>query len=381
MIGAALLCLFLAANIASIGIAVARMKRRAGNPAGGDAPPVSIVRPLCGLEPYLEATLQSGFDLDYPDYELIFCVADARDPVLPLVRRVMAANPQRPSRLFIGDVPCSANPKLNNCVRGWDGAQHDWIVLADSNVLMPTDYIQQLKAAWRPDTGLVCSTPIGAVPENFWAALECAFLNTFQARWQYVGEALGFGFAQGKSMLWYRPFLEANGGIRALGAEIAEDAAATKLVRKAGRRVHLVDAPFQQPLGRRGLADVWHRQLRWARLRRVTFAPFYAPEILTSAAVAIVGGAMAAVFGDFMTAALALVGVGIWYGAESALAVKQGWPMSGRMIAAFLVRDVILPVVWAAGWLRSRTVWRGNGMDIQSRNPTLARAEVSASAV
>ena len=150
---------------------------------------------------------------------------------------------------------------------------------------MPRDYIQHLMAAWRPDTGLVCSTPIGSRPDGFWAEVECAFLNTLQARWQYAGEAVGLGFAQGKSMLWNKPMLDANGGIRALAAEIAEDAAATKLVNGLGLRVNLVAAPFEQPLGRRTLGEIWSRQARWARLRRVTFPLFFAPEILTGAVV------------------------------------------------------------------------------------------------
>jgi ceramide glucosyltransferase len=268
-------------------------------------------------------------------------------------------------------VPVSANPTLNNCVRGWEEASHDWIVLADSNVLMPRDYVQQLQAAWRPNTGLVCSTPVGSSPDGFWAELECAFLNTLQARWQYAGEALGFGFAQGKSMLWHRPFLEEHGGIRALAAEIAEDAAATKLVRRAGRRVHLVDAPFQQPLGRRTLAQVWHRQARWARLRRVTFPLFFAPEIFTSAILPILGGLALGLAGETGAAALLLVGAALWYAAEMGLAVKQGWFASPRLLLAFLVRDALLPFLWASVWFRSQTVWRGNRMDIQSDDPVL----------
>src|SRR5258707_10813766 len=166
------------------------------------------------------------------------------------------------ARQLIGDYRISINPKLNNVVKGWAAARHDWIVIADSNLLMPRDYIQRLLARWQPDTGLVCSTPIGARPGNFWAELECAFLNTLQARWQYVGASLGFGFAQGKTMLFRRDLVERGGGIAALGAEPAEDAAATKLIRGQGLNVHLVDNPFEQPLGRRSAAEGWSRQLR-----------------------------------------------------------------------------------------------------------------------
>jgi Glycosyl transferase family 21 len=90
--------------------------------------------------------------------------------------------------------------RTNNVLKGWRAARHDWIVIADSNVLMPRDYIDRLFASWRADTGLVASPPIGCRPQGLWAELECAFLNTYQARWQYLADALGFGFARGKTM-------------------------------------------------------------------------------------------------------------------------------------------------------------------------------------
>ncbi|WP_232630509.1 ceramide glucosyltransferase [Methylobacterium sp. Leaf118] len=352
-------------NLASLAVASVRIGRRGKPSAFPAGAPVSIVRPLRGLETFSEETLLASFRLDHPAYELIFCVADAGDPVLPMLERMRQAHPQVPARLILGDERLGPNPKLNNCVRGWDAARHDWVILADSNVLMASDYIQQMQAAWRPTTGLVCSTPIGDRPEGLFAEVECAFLNTLQARWQYAGEALGLGFAQGKSMLWHKPFLEAQGGIRALNAEIAEDAAATKLVRAAGRRVHLVAAPFRQPLGRRSLGEVWARQLRWARLRRVTFPLFFAPEIGIGALLPLTLAALAAGTGE-ATALLAGAGA-LWYGAEYGLAARAGWHRSPRLLLAFLIRDALLPAIWASAWARTAIVWRGNPMDIRPR--------------
>ena len=183
----------------------------------------------------------------------------------------------------------SPNPKLNNVVKGWRAARHDWIVIADSNVLMPRDYIERLFASWRDDTGLVASPPIGCRPDGVWAEVECAFLNTYQARWQYIVDTFGFGFAQGKTMLWRRADLDAAGGIEALGKEVAEDAAATKVVRGAGLKVRLVDRPLAQPLGRRSAAEVWNRQLRWARLRRASFLLYFLPEIFSGGVLPMIG--------------------------------------------------------------------------------------------
>jgi ceramide glucosyltransferase len=356
-----------AVNVACIIVAGIRLHRRGlSSRLLAEKPPVSIVRPMRGLETFSRETLKAGLELDYPAFETIFCVADANDPIIPLIEELTAGMGPDRVRLIVGDVPVSANPKLNNCVRGWNAARHDWVIIADSNVLMPRDYVQQLMAGWQDRTGLVCSTPAGSRPEGFWAEVECAFLNSFQARWQYAGEAIGLGFAQGKSMLWNKPFLESNGGIAALGAEIAEDAAATKLVRAAGRRVHLVRRPFEQPLGRRSRDDVVLRQFRWARLRRVTFLPFYLPEILIAPLVPAALATYAAPTFGVGAGWGALIVLGIWYGAEIVLARSVGWFLSWRTPLAFLARDLVFPAIWLSAFIVRKVNWRGNQMKIRT---------------
>ena len=353
----------LALHVFSAAIAAVRC-RRGGRPlaASADAPPVTIVQPLCGVEAFSKETLASIFALDYPDYEIIFCVADAADPIAPIARRAMAAHPEIRSRLLIGDDRVSANPKLNNVVKGWKAAEHDWVVVADSNVLTPRDYIQRLMKRWRADTGIVCAPPLGARPASFAAEIECAFLNTYQARWQYAAEALGFGFAQGKTMLWRRDVLEAGGGIEALGAEIAEDAASTKLVHRADLRAHLASPPSKQPLGARRLRDVWARQVRWARLRRATFPLYFAPEIVTTSLLTLAAAGIAGEELGLTAPAAVMLAAAIWYGAEAALAAAAGWPLAWSSLAAWMARDALLPVLWLSGWMNARFVWRGNVM-------------------
>ncbi|MER9393707.1 MULTISPECIES: ceramide glucosyltransferase [unclassified Mesorhizobium] len=369
----------LLSNLASILLASSKLQaRRLIPPPSDEQPPVSIVVPSRGVEPFTQETLQRAFSLDWPRYELIFCVAHADDPVVKLINRAIVLFPNVPARLLIGDDRVSSNPKLNNCVKGWEAARNHWVILADSNVLMPRDYVQHLMAAWGTNTGLICSTPIGSRPDGFWAEVECAFLNTLQARWQYAGEALGLGFAQGKSMLWNKPMLDTNGGIRALAAEIAEDAAATKLVNGLGLRVNLVASPFEQPLGQRRLADIWSRQARWARLRRVTFPLFFAPEILTGVAVPLALALVAAASAGVSLPATVLAVLAAAYIPECALAAAKGWHLSLRMVPAMMVRDMMLPAIWARGWLSGAVDWRGNIMTIGTKTAELE--EVSSGA-
>jgi len=367
----------IAANGISIGIAMRRLSRNGSAALTlAEKPPVSVVVPACGIENFTPLTLERAFDLDWPDYELIFCVADTRDPVIPAVKDAMTRHPKITASLLIGDDRISANPKLNNCVKGWRAAVNDWVVLADSNVLMPRDYIAHLMAARRNNTGLVCSTPLGSRPDGFWAEVECAFLNSQQARWQYAGEAIGLGFAQGKSMLWYKPMLDAEGGIAALGAEIAEDAAATKLVRRLGRKVHLVASPFEQPLGRRELSQIWSRQARWARLRRVTFPAFFAPEILLGCLppLALALGAAALSAGDMSLVTVAVSVLAAVYLPELALIWAKNWRLSLLTLPAMLVRDALAPAIWLRSWLSASYDWRGNTMTIGTETSELSSA-------
>jgi ceramide glucosyltransferase len=375
ILAAATFCIATTAiHVASIVIASLRLRRRtpAGPLSRQEFPPVSLVRPLCGIDNYAADTLRSTFELDYPRCEILFCVASANDPVVPLVEALMAEHAGASAKLLIGEDRVSLNPKLNNVLKGWHAALHDWIVLADSNVLMPPDYLELLLASWRADTGLVASPPIGSRPQGIWAELECAFLNTYQARWQYIADAFGFGFAQGKTMLWRRADLERAGGIEALAKEVAEDAASTKVVRGAGRKVRLVDRPFPQPLGYRTAAEVWNRQLRWARLRRASFFAYFLPEALSGGVLPMIALAcVAPAFG--LSPALSATSLGVlWYGGEMLLAALAGWHLSARYPLYCLVRDLALPVLFVKALGGDNFVWRGNEMQVERTRPRFA---------
>jgi ceramide glucosyltransferase len=374
ILAAATFCIAtIAIHIASVVIAALRLRRRTpGEPASRqNLPAVSLVRPLCGIDNHAADTLSSTFALDYPRCEILFCVASAKDPVVALIEAMMAEHVGAGAKLLIGDERVSPNPKLNNVLKGWRAASHDWIVLADANVLMPHDYIERLFAGWREDTGLVASPPIGAQPQGFWAELECAFLNTYQARWQYIADAFGLGFAQGKTMLWRRADLERAGGIEALAKEVAEDAASTKIVRGAGLKVRLVDRPFAQPLGYRSAAEVWNRQLRWARLRRASFFVYFLPEALSGGVLPMLALAVAAP-AFALPPALSVVFLGLfWYGAETLLAVTAGWHVSARYPLHCLARDLLLPVLFVSALRGDDFVWRGNEMQVERMRPRL----------
>jgi len=325
---------------------------------------VSILRPVSGLENNLEQTLASAFLLEHENIEIIFCVGREDDPVIDLVKKIMARYPHIASKLLIGDDPVSQNPKLNNLVKGWKEARFDWIVMTDSNVLMPPDYIACLFARWQEDTGLVASPPVGMAATNWAAEIEAAFLDSYQARWQLCSDVIGQGFAQGKTLFWHRDILENSGGIEALREEIAEDAAATKLVRRQGLKVRLSTMPFFQPLGDKKFGAIWLRQLRWAKLRRHSFPAFFYLEILSGiffplACLVFSYGMMGGIAGFVIPAYL-----GLWYLAEIFVNFLIGWPVSLRHFCAIIMRDALLPVLWLAAFGKGHYQWQGYKVDM-----------------
>lgn len=351
----------LAAHLLTVGLYLVRLRRRAPTEGTIGQPRVTLLRPVCGREAFDRETLESSFAQDYPDYEVIFCAPSENDPAVPLLRELIAAHPERPARLFTGEQRMTRNPKLNNLWTGWLAAEADWVCMADSNLRLPTDYLAILVAAWNEETGLVSSPPIGERPEGFSGSLECAFLNSNQARLQFASDSLGNGFAQGKTLFWNRKMLNDAGGLEALGRYLAEDVNATKLVRGAGLKVHLTPLPFAQPIGRRSFREVWKRQLRWSRVRRDGFPWLFAIEPLNGPLVPFVLAAIAAHRFD-MAAVLLPVVAALWYGAEYVLMRRAGWPSGWRDILALPFRDLLLPFLWLATFLKRDIEWRGNAI-------------------
>ena len=282
-------------QVASIALAARKCRKpRRRLAAAPDAPPVTVGPAFVRVETFSETTLEAAFALDYPDYELIFCLAHADDPAALLARRAMARHPDRKASLLVGDERPSANPKLNNVVKGWKAARNAWIIIANSNVLMPPDYIQRMMAGWRNTSESSARRRLARPPSRWrpkWSAL-------FSTRMRRAGSTRPTPAASVS-----RKASRCCGGATSSRRAAASNGSATRSLKTLQRPSwsaaptcgHASTAgPFDQPLGRRAWSEVWGRQARWARLRRATFPLFFAPELFTSGLLAIIAGAFGA---------------------------------------------------------------------------------------
>jgi ceramide glucosyltransferase len=167
--------------------------------------------------------------------------------------------------------------------------------------------------------------------------------------------------------MYRKELVERAGGIKTLATELAEDAASTKLVRRLGLRVRILDRPISQPLGRRTAAEVWGRQLRWAKLRRDTFTVYFLPELLAGAIFPLAACTFLAITLAWPVGATIFAYAALWYGAEAVLAASAGWHTSWRSPVAWLLRDLLIPLLWLASWIGNDFVWRDNTLRISHR--------------
>lgn len=322
--------------------------------------------PLAHVDAVTQRSLASALTLSYPAYDVLICTPGDDPSAETLAARAIAsAPPGLMARHLTGRDRISVNPKLDNLEKAWPAARGPFLLIADSNVVMAPDMITRLLAEWDCGTGLVCSPPLGCEAQSFGAELECAFLNTFQARLQLAADWFGLGFAHGKVMLFHRTLLDPAEGFRSLAIEVAEDCAATKLVRRRGLRVRLVGRLLPQPLGHRSIGETWHRHLRWAQLRRDSFPALFAGEVLaTSLLPALAAYGLAHELGWSAPWMAPAASVTLWVAVEAALARAARWPLSPLYPAACVTRDVLATVIWVLAWFRTRYSWRGNRVDM-----------------
>ncbi|MES2963149.1 MAG: ceramide glucosyltransferase, partial [Bdellovibrionota bacterium] len=279
--------------------------------------PISILKPLKGTDPGLRENLRSFFEIEYPSFELVFSIADPADPAREIIVEMQRLFPEVRSHLVVGSVEVGANPKVNNLIKSFDLAQHDWVLISDSNVRVNPDYLKRLALQFDENVGVLTAVVRGSHADTFGGRLEATFLNTFYARWMYLAFAFDEPIVLGKSMLLQRSVARRFGGFKTLARYLAEDYMAGEAMQKLGFRIELLDDPVSQPLSGYRFDDFWKRHVRWGRIRK-SQAPilFLFEPLLTSIPSGLIGAATLAPWLDLSALGFFALHLFIWYSAD-----------------------------------------------------------------
>ncbi|HKM53947.1 MAG TPA: glycosyltransferase, partial [Isosphaeraceae bacterium] len=165
-------------------------------------PPVTILKPLKGLDEELEENLRSFFRLNYPTYQLLFGVADANDPAIPVVQKLLEEFPDHDARLVVGCPSFGLNPKVENLASMDRFRKHAVILISDSNVRVRPDYLRETTCYLAdPGVGLVTNLFAGIGETHSGAIMENLQLNGYIAGGMALASVLRVTCVVGKSML------------------------------------------------------------------------------------------------------------------------------------------------------------------------------------
>jgi ceramide glucosyltransferase len=323
-------------------------------------PPVTIFKPLKGLDDGLEGNLRSFFELDYPTYQLLFGIADPDDPAIPVVERLIEEYPNHDARLIVGARPFGLNPKVENLAALWPHRRHDVILISDSNVRVRPSYLRETACHLaEPGVGLVSNIFAGVGEEHFGAALENLHLNGFIAGGVAAAQAMRITCVVGKSMLMPVRAFEAAGGLAGVRNLLAEDQVLGVRIRKAGYTVRLSHHVIENVNESRSSRWFLNRHSRWYKIRRRLAFPTFIIEPTANLATIGVVWALAGPTNLGWFALPGLIGLGIARDAIQAIRLR-GYAPRLKYLLLSPIKDLFLLPLWFDALVDRQVHWRGH---------------------
>jgi ceramide glucosyltransferase len=247
-------------------VVVRRFVKRAAAVAH-DLPPISVLRPLCGDEPELEAALTSCFSQDYPRFEIIFGVARADDPAIAVAEKVRALFPDRVSALIVDPALHGTNRKVSNLINMLPLAQDDLLLICDSDLHLAPDYLRKLVAEMqKPAMGLVTALYTGLpCDRGVFSRLGATQISHQFLPSVLLSRAFGREDCLGSTTMLHRETLAAIGGLEALASTLAEDNLMGQRVRALGLHVGVADTIAAAMVPEANFRALWQHEIRWSR--------------------------------------------------------------------------------------------------------------------
>jgi ceramide glucosyltransferase len=336
--------------------------RADGGGAENFTPPISNLKPLRGLDPDAYENLASFCRQDYPNYEILFCVGDTTDPVLPVLQRLIQDFPQRNIRILIGTDHAATNDKVVKLARLVSEASHEHLVISDSDVRVEPDYLRKLiRPLANPAVGAVTCFYI-PVKETSWIQRlqDIGMLSDFYAGILVAKQLDGVKFALGPTIATTRSRLQAFGGYSAIENQPADDLLVGRLIAEQGCEVVLLPYAIGTVADYQSLSELFYKRLRWITVMRHMRPWGHLGLIFT---LGLPWALLAVALRP--TPAIVAVYLGGYLLVRSVLTLAiGGWGLRQRGVWAKLALiplwDAMASLIWLLSFARRSIRWRGH---------------------
>jgi ceramide glucosyltransferase len=346
-------------------------RRTAGVSAGvaQSMPPVSILKPLKGVDPEIYESFRSHCLQEYPEYEIIFGVSDPGDPAIASVEQLRREFPDRPIRLVVCPEKLGANVKVSNLEQMLQSARYEYLIVNDSDIRVERDYLRRITEPLSDArVGMVTCLYRGSAAPTLGSRLESLGISSDFCAGVLVARKLenGLRFGLGSTLAFRRANLERIGGFNPIVDYLADDYELGRRIAGLGLQVRLSDVVVDTHLPAYGFRGFWSHQLRWARGVRDARAGGYLGLVSTFGlmwALVCVAASWPAPWSWALLAAVVLLR------AVVALAVGGSVlrdPQLLKNLWLLPLRDLIAVAVWIASFAGHTIEWRGDRFELKN---------------
>jgi ceramide glucosyltransferase len=342
-------------------LAALRLSRRP-KPPGDHTPPVTVLKPLKGIEADSYQCFRSHFELAYPEFELIFGVSEPDDPAVELVERLRREFPQVQARLVVCPEALGPNRKVSNLVQMVKQARYVHLVVNDADMRVRPEYLGEVMAPFADaKVGMVTCLYRARAGRTLWSKLEALgvsgeFMGGVMLARMLEGRVR---FGLGATLACTREALQKIGGFESLLEMLADDYELGVRIGNAGYEVELANHVVETHVPEYDLSRFWQHQLRWGRTVRDARPGGYLGLVFT--------------FAFFWAVVTLLLAQGAWW-SWVVLAAALGMRLISAMVCGGIVlgdasvfsdfwllplRDLLAPFIWMQTLLGHTIVWRG----------------------
>lgn len=332
-------------------------------------PPVSLVKPLKGVEEELAANLASFYEQDYPQpFEVVFATATEDDISLPIAHEVAARYPSIPTRFVISDPAFGLNPKVSNLTSAVDAAVHDLVLQSDANVRVRKSYLREVVSELLAEkASLLSSMVVGTGEKSVGAAMENLQLSAFIAPATCVAlYVAGITCVIGKSILFRKSEISEFGGLAEFKDYLAEDFLLGAAYQKGGKKVLLSGTPAENVNAHASIARFMGRHSRWLKMRAVIdLRGFVGDFFANSVSFAFLAMCVSGFSILFVEAFFAVVALKMILDAVMVVRTRgRGMSLSLLWVAPF--KDLLMGGIWFYATLSRSVEWRGVKLHLES---------------